>query len=226
MADLYDDYNEGVDDEFVDFEFGSNEKVERWMRIWMNEKASPEILPFESSVVDDIVLRLRSQKLRLRTLGVIEKMVVSMEYERYSYMLRDYLKARLLKLHKIGDYVLAEEDDAMIPEQEKIVNRLSNAERSFIENRKALRDEHFDSQILTYLTKRMRGVDAKKSVTEPRYNNFVVAHVVEEIGAVQVESSTQQTEGSGIVNLTKGSCHILKYSLIRDFVLSGKMELI
>lgn len=61
MDDAYDDFEEFADDEPVDFDFSSNEKVEEWVRVWMNEKASPEILPFRADLVDDLIIRLSAQ---------------------------------------------------------------------------------------------------------------------------------------------------------------------
>lgn len=156
-------------------------------------------------------------------------MIVSMEYERFAFMLRDYLKMRMMKLHHIGDYALAQKNDPDIDDSELIVNRLSAAELSFIKDHKALRDEHFETQLLNYLTARMRTVDKGKTVTKPQLNKFVCIKVIEHIGQMQLGTQSfgeSQGETGNIIDFSKGSSHIVRYSLIRDFIKSNKMELI
>jgi hypothetical protein len=76
---------------------------QRLQAAWLNEKAAPELLPFESDVVAQLIEAVQRQRqevddTRTRTAdAAFAANLYDMELERIKYLLRGYLRTRLTK---------------------------------------------------------------------------------------------------------------------------------
>ncbi|KAH8500965.1 hypothetical protein H0E87_015980 [Populus deltoides] len=81
----------------------STTDVELLKRAWRNEKAAPEILQFESSLVQRIKeqIELAEQNVEISEANNIDPLTVSlyqMDLDRTQFLLRSYLRVRLQKV--------------------------------------------------------------------------------------------------------------------------------
>lgn len=95
--------------EYLDDECISTEQlVQRLEEAWLNEKFSPEILPYSGGVVDCLLDQLTHMQGNLQQIDRADFRggVHKMELERIQYILTSYLKIRLAKIEKHGSFIL------------------------------------------------------------------------------------------------------------------------
>ncbi len=88
-----------------------NSYMGRMVRAWLVEKNGPDLLPFQSELVDELSERIESQSDYLTDLtadqmenGIFR--IVLLEVERAKFLLRSYLRARLNKVISICIFLL------------------------------------------------------------------------------------------------------------------------
>ncbi|KAG2261121.1 hypothetical protein Bca52824_068200 [Brassica carinata] len=114
----------------ADFEsLSSTSDVELLKRAWRNEKAAPEILPYEGALVERAKgqIELVEENIEDYVKNGIDPLVVSlyqMDLDRTQFLLRSYLRVRLLKIEKFMFHILkSEEAESRLSEQEKVFAR-------------------------------------------------------------------------------------------------------
>ncbi|AED95757.1 DNA replication protein-like protein [Arabidopsis thaliana] len=104
----------------------STSDVELLKRAWRNEKAAPEILQYEGALVDRAKeqIELVEETIEDYVENGIDPLVVSlyqMDLDRAQFLLRSYLRVRLLKIEKFMFHNLnSEEAERRLSEQEKV----------------------------------------------------------------------------------------------------------
>ena len=78
---------------------------ERLVRVWLNERAAPELLPHPAGILADVLEFVENQQAQLDTAttttsadAVLSALLYEMELERYRYILRDFAQCRLRKV--------------------------------------------------------------------------------------------------------------------------------
>ena len=192
------------------------------VRLWVNEQRCPELLPYEETVVENVMKSLRPQW-NLITARQAQwtgresylRDLLTMEADRVGYVLKSYLRVRLLKLEKFSRYYLV--SHPML---------LSSAERNFAGNILKASDDTMQAMFLRHLP---QGDEYFQSLTasddpggdmirKPNLNRVVFAKVIEAVGTIAV--------GEDTVTLEKDTMYIIRYDLIRDFVLDKRIFLI
>ena len=189
---------------------------------WVNERRCPELLAYEERTVESIMNSLRAQRslisARQAQWSVRESHIrdlLTMEADRVAYVLKGYLRVRLLKLEVYGRFYI-----------EFFPHFLSQAEITFASNLLKASDETMQSMFLRHLP---QGDEYFQSlvasddpggemVKKPDLKKTVFVRVNEPVGAISV--------GDESVNLDKDKMYIVKYDLVRDFVLDKRISLI
>ena len=116
-------------------------------RAWMNEQRAPELLPYESEAVENILNSLRPQWTLIsarqaqwtgRDSHIRD--LLTMEADRVGYILKSYLRVRLYKIqHYARHYLMTGQ------------HLLSSAELSFAKNILSISEEAFKTMFLRHL---------------------------------------------------------------------------
>lgn len=102
---LEDDYGESVGE---DKDNKKARNLQKLTEIWQAERIAPEILQFETELLDQVMERLRSQIefIEMHTADLatdkhmkLKLLLVETELERVKFLIRGYLRARI---HKVG----------------------------------------------------------------------------------------------------------------------------
>lgn len=196
-----------------------------------NEKAAPELLRFESDLVDKIKDLLKEQSAKVDQVRggargkALLQMIYQMDHDRARYMLHEYLRVRLKKIQRFGLHIFQYEE-----EKEK----LSPSELVFADQFVQLDENHLKRLVLDKLPKVFQGYtddygEMGNMVTEPNLDQFVFCRPQVDIGNVQVEDDDMldqdiQEEG-GAVEFMEGDLIAVRYSKIRQLVVSGDVAL-
>ncbi|KAF2310297.1 hypothetical protein GH714_007623 [Hevea brasiliensis] len=138
----------------------STTDVELLKRAWRNEKAAPEILQYESSLVQRIKeqIELAEQNVEMFEADSIDPLTVSlyqMDLDRTQFLLRSYLRVRLQKIEEYLFHIL---------KTDEYLNRLSKQEQMFARRCTDDLGNHLDETVLSKLPDNYQSI-LKQSIT-------------------------------------------------------------
>eukprot|EP00927_Polykrikos_kofoidii_P079043 TRINITY_DN75837_c0_g1_i1.p1 TRINITY_DN75837_c0_g1~~TRINITY_DN75837_c0_g1_i1.p1 ORF type:complete len:239 (-),score=29.72 TRINITY_DN75837_c0_g1_i1:118-834(-) len=219
----------GADEPFV------NKDVTRLFSCWRNEKYAPELLPFDREVIENIAELLQYVSETMDEERMDEDftdpndpdyVLRSMDLQRTRYVLRDLLRIRLWKLGKWPQHYLEPSNMAL----------LSDAERLYLRDAWDLKAGFLEHRLLGALPEAKRGlndtIDLYEMVRRPVLDNHVYVRITGDVGTIEIPPSmTQDSAGTQRpLNLEEGNTYLLRYSLIRKFLMEpehmGKVQLV
>ncbi|XP_023752279.1 DNA replication complex GINS protein SLD5 [Lactuca sativa] len=194
-------------------------------RSWRNEKASPEILQFESSLVQ----RSREQ-IQLMEETVEEFMnngedpltvsLYQMDIDRTMFLLRSYLRIRLQKIEKFMFH---------IQKTAELWTRLSRQEQKFAKRSIEDTKQHLDESVLSKLPDRYKShlkqsviSEEDDMVMEPKLDAFVICRSRKFLGGLPVDDSGEENP----LDMYAGDIYALRYKSIKPLVESGQLDLV
>lgn len=202
-------------------------EIQKLKQAMLNEKFSPEILPFEKSLVQELkeVIEVQDGLIDEEELGTLSGPsrnslglhLRKVEIGRVKYLLRAYLRSRLLKIEHRAKRTLHDE---------LYRSRLSPDELKYAENFLKLMEAHFQSSFLQQLPEKLRSVDDRDGDVDmnpgPALNRFVFCHVKKNVGTTAIsDDPTDQA-----LYLGAGDVYCLRYKPVRDLVESGSVDLL
>ncbi|KAK2405082.1 GINS complex subunit [Trifolium repens] len=206
----------------------STTDVELLKRAWRNEKAAPEILRFES----DLITRVREQ-IELMEETVEEKLTVGtdplsvslyqMDLDRTLFLLRSYLRIRILKIEKYMFH---------IRKTEELWNRLSKDEKFFTERCTDDLKKHLEESVLSKLPENYQSYERQSVISEeddmvpePRLDTFVLCRSKEYLTGIQLEDGPVD-DRSKLFEMEPDVLYFICYKSIKPLVESGKIDLL
>ncbi|KAI8578840.1 hypothetical protein K450DRAFT_244783 [Umbelopsis ramanniana AG] len=209
-------YETGLDDEFA------TDDVAEMTQIWINERNSPEILPYRRRLVEDLTELIEHQGM-VAMEGLSENvdmrfrsMLYQTEMERIKFLIRNYLRTRLYKIEKYTTYLLNRPD---------VRERLSDKEYEYAQSYAELLEKHYSKSFLNTLPQSQQDVNEKintlSSVSVPDEYSAVIVRGKEEQGMFELESRRQYE-----IRLSPESIYMVRYSDIKLLLEEGQVELI
>ncbi|KAJ1934152.1 GINS complex subunit, partial [Linderina pennispora] len=183
-------------------------------RAWINERNSPELYTYEGAALENLMELVDFQLQSLDAQPASIQNVIRMDADRVKYLVRSYLRTRLNKVEQHSGYVLRE-----------MKERLSQAELEYAEGFRSLQDAHVRKSFLDQFPAHLRRVDEEtkdglKMVPEPDMDRAVFCRVRTTVGQFQFDESEDP------IVMKKGNIFITQYSIIRDLLRDGRVELI
>eukprot|EP01041_Mallomonas_annulata_P003478 gene3478-6923_t len=197
-----------------------NNDIAKLNNLWRTEVHSPEILPFQSELVEELRLLVENQEAVIDDKNqnpeeAFTATLYRMEIERVKYSLLRYLRSRICKIEKQLHMIISNESnvlDRLSPEERAFAARLSQLNANFLE-------EAFINKFPESLKESLLETDDLTRNSRSYMKEFVFCKVIEDIGNVDVGSSQTQ-------RFLANDIHIVQYSVISEYVLSGKLQLI
>lgn len=203
----------------------STTDVELLKRAWRNEKAAPEILRYQ----EDLVKRAKEQiQLMEETVeefaeSGIDPLTVSlyqMDLDRAQFLLRSYLRVRLLKIEKYVFHILkSDETESLLSEQEKMFARRCADNMG----------KHLEESVLLRLPDNYQSVLKQSIISEeddmvpqPELETFVVCKSKNFVSLNLYEDG----ENPETVEMDRGDLYFIRYKIIKRAVETGKIDLV
>ncbi|KAI4202738.1 MAG: hypothetical protein LQ350_002404 [Teloschistes chrysophthalmus] len=192
-------------------------------RAWVTERSAPELLPWPSALMERVLDRIHQQ------IEVVEEQVGNMdpktnfrliiiqtELERFKFLVRSFLRTRIAKIDKHTLHILTS------PTQSA---RLSEPERQYATNHQALLQAHYQSSFLAQFPTSLQRLDDTAGgismIEQPDVDTAVFVRGLRDIDEPIV------VEGTDIdFELRRGDVYVVRWSAVREWVLSGDAELI
>lgn len=192
------------------------------VRCMVNERMSPEILPFETELLQEVLKKLELQQQWLLDCHELNSgdsdfklqlMIAETEIERLNYLVRMYLRTRLAKLDKFPAYYLGE-------------NRLllSENELDYIKQHFRILTRLYTDSFLKKMPPSLALIDdtrgGEQMVETPDLDQPVFFQYLGEKG-VEVDLG-----GDDFIDLQKGGIYVVRYSAIKRFLATDDIILI
>ncbi|KAF4548944.1 DNA replication complex GINS protein SLD5-like protein [Elsinoe fawcettii] len=211
-------------------------------RAWVNERTTPELLPYPSSLISRVSARITAQITRIEDLtsamdptANFALVVIQTELERFKFLLRSLLRTRMGKMDAFPLHYLQlarreeginghahEEEEG----QEGGNTMLSAMERRYLEHHTALLEGHYKASFLGAFPAQLQKMDdtggGVSMVDAPDLDTAVFVRVLRDAGTVEVQGE----QGVGEVELTRGDVWVLRWRVVREGVRRGDLEMI
>ncbi|KAL1597134.1 GINS complex subunit [Paraconiothyrium brasiliense] len=195
-------------------------------RSWVAERVAPEILPWPAELMERVLERIRRQiELVEDQTGSMDPktnfqlIVVQTELERFKFLVRSFLRARLKKIDAHPLHILALHTDA-----DELRPLLSPAEHQYLTSHQTLLSVHYASSFLSQFPSSLQRMDDTTGgismVDKPDEDAAVFVRVLRDVGEVAVEGTDKRFE------MKRGDVWVVRWSAVRGWVGSGDLELI
>lgn len=197
---------------------------ERLTQAWISERTAPELLPYQETLLSNILDRLREQieviemnSIELETQDQdikLKLLIIENEIERVNFLVRLYLRCRLSKIDQFSLYI-----NKNPAEQAK----LSSSELAYMTKHMRLLLDLYTASFLKELPEHLRALDEASGdnsmITEPDLNKFVFVRVVSE-SARPIRFKEHEIE------LEKDDIHTIQYKYVKSHIKRGEVVLI
>ncbi|GMY27942.1 DNA replication complex GINS protein SLD5 [Fagus crenata] len=201
----------------------STTDVELLKKAWRNEKAAPEILRFETSLIQRSrgQIQLMEETIEEYASSGIDPLTVSlyqMDLDRVQYLLRSYLRIRLQKIEKYMSH---------ISKSSEVQSRLSEQEKVFARRCADDMERHLEDSVLSKLPDNYRDIvkqsiisEENDMIPEPQLDTFVVCKSRRFLGPFQLVGSDE------LLEMKPDELCIIHYNSIRERVQEGDIDLV
>ena len=146
--------------------------------------------------------------------------VIQTELERFKFLVRSFLRARLKKIDTHPLHILARHS-ASLTEAQLL---LSPSEYQYLTSHQALLSSHYASSFLGQFPSALQKLDDTTGgismVDKPDEDVAVFVRVLRDVGEVAVEGTDKRFD------MKRGDVWVVRWSTVRGWVASGDLELI
>ncbi|CCH59638.1 hypothetical protein TBLA_0B08230 [Henningerozyma blattae CBS 6284] len=204
------------------------------IELWRNERCSPELLPYPTKLLDRILPRLQQQMEYIESLSMgfiseysqsskLPLLCMEAELERLKFVIRSFLRCRLKKIDKYNFYL----QSIIASSDTDSANLLSKQESIYLNKHSQILLKLFNNSILKHMPVDLQAIqDTEGSISmvdEPKWDQFVFIYVKDLSTQSFMVTIPQLNEE---VELSPGSIYVMRYSVIRDLLMQGKIQLI
>ncbi|CAM8975046.1 unnamed protein product [Rhodiola kirilowii] len=197
--------------------------VELLKKAWRHEKVAPEILRFETALVQRSreQVQLMDETVEEFAQSGVDPLTVSlyqMDLDRTQFLLRSYLRVRLQKIEKYMFHILKSDSWNLLSEQEqKFAKRCTDD-----------MGKHLEQSVLSKLPEGYKSILKQSTasedddmIPEPKLDTFVICRSKGDLGTFELD------DNDGVpLELLAGDLNILRYKSIKPLVESGQVELV
>ncbi|KAL8809907.1 MAG: hypothetical protein Q9200_003008 [Gallowayella weberi] len=192
-------------------------------RAWVTERSAPELLPWPSSLMERVLGRIHRQiEVVEDQVGNVDPktnfrlIIIQTELERFKFLVRSFVRTRIAKIDKHALYILSS------PTQ---TARLSASELQYANSHQTLLEAHYRSSFLSQFPSTLQRLDDTAGgismIEQPDVDTAVFVRVMRDVEEPIV------VEGTDIdFEMRRGDVYVVRWSAVREHVLSGDAELI
>ncbi|KAI4110953.1 MAG: hypothetical protein LQ339_000955 [Xanthoria mediterranea] len=192
-------------------------------RAWVTERSAPELLPWPSDLMERVLGRIHQQiEVVEEQVGNVDPktnfrlIIIQTELERFKYLVRSFLRTRMAKIDHYALYMLSN------PTQ---TARLSACELQYANSHQTLLESHYRSSFLSQFPTSLQRLDDTAGgismIEQPDTDAAVFVRALRTIEEPVVIEGTDTD-----FQMRRGDVHVVRWSAVREHVLSGDAELI
>ena len=192
------------------------------------EKAAPELLTYETYLIEKIVEQLENQQqccdhIAMSPEEYFKMCIIQMDLDRRKYLLSTYHRTRLCKIQHFMFYITHNE----------LGELLSPQEYEFVQNYYKLKTNHFKKCFTMYFSPKIftefipqkpnESVSEEESLKRiniavaPNLDQFVMVKIKEDIGNVSI--------GNSLTDFKQNEMHLIPYKIAKNLLESDLVDL-
>ncbi|MCJ1303547.1 GINS complex subunit, partial [Hypocenomyce scalaris] len=182
-------------------------------RAWVTERSAPEILPWPESLMERIMDRVRQQieLVETQTGNMDPKtnfrlIIIQTELERFKFLVRSFLRARVAKIDKHALYILTN------PSQK---SRLSSSEVQYLTTHQSLLHAHYRSSFLSQFPSQLQRLDDTAGgismIEQPEVDKAVFVRALKDVREPMVVEGTDMA-----FEMKRGDIFVRSPGLLHD----------
>jgi GINS complex subunit 4 len=189
---------------------------------WINEKFSPELLPYQGDLVDCMLEQVKHMEENVKKVpkSDIRGALHGLELSRIRYIINSYLRTRLDKIELYAYSILEQESKRS---QDEL--HLSEGEFQFAKDYFANMQTAFQTLALRHFPRNMVAFEPNKMTVSPALSSYVFVKALKEVtGLVLLGDDSEGRDEE--VDLEAGSQHIIQYRSISQLLKDSAVQLI
>jgi len=196
--------------------------LNKFQAAWINEKFSPELLPYQGEYVECLLEQIKHMDSNVRKLEKrdIRAPIHGLELSRIKYMISDYLRVRLDKIEKYTFNIL--EAESKRSEDDLY---LSEGEFQFAKDHFANTQTALQTIALRHFPRPLASFDPTKMSVHPPLNSYVFVKANRPVTGLILPNENPEEQDEE-VDLEENSQHILPYQPAAHLVKDGTVKLI
>jgi GINS complex subunit 4 len=215
-----------IDDILADLDASSAPQEETDLqnltRLWVAERCAPELLPYPTELMERVLARIAAQLVAIEdATGIMDPranfkaIVLETELERFKFMVRSLLRARIAKIdaHPLHYSTL-----------ESKTTFLSADELQYLQHHQTLLSSHYHASFLGGFPPQLQRLDDTAGgismVERPDVERAVFVRVLRDCGEVSVPGTDVRAE------FRRGDVWVVRWSAVKDKVLGGDVEVV
>ncbi|KAH7410295.1 hypothetical protein DE146DRAFT_345970 [Phaeosphaeria sp. MPI-PUGE-AT-0046c] len=199
-------------------------------RCWVAERVAPELLPWPSDLMDRVSSRIRRQieSVEDQTGNMDPKtnfklIIVQTELERFKFLVRSFVRARLKKIHQHPLHIQALHNASI----DSVQPLLAPFEHQYLTSHQSLLSAHYSSSFLSQFPASLQKLDDTTGgismIDKPDEDKAVFVRVLRDVGEILVEGTDRRFE------MKRGDVWVVRWSAIKQWAVgfgTGDVELI
>lgn len=240
IADILNDVSRNPRDPFADYDAqyasagrsriqSGQADLQALTRAWINERGTAELLPWpRDGLIDRVTALIKAQ------ISTVEEMtgdmdpktnfgliIIQTEVERWKFLIRSYLRARIAKIDKHTLYYLS------TPE---LQGRLSEVETAYATRHQSLLHNHYLSSFLSSFPTQLQNLNDTAGgismIGGPDEDGAVFVRGLGGRGEDSVVIRARGRDGDGEIEVSRGEVVVARWADVREHVEMGEMELV
>ncbi|CAI6335218.1 unnamed protein product [Periconia digitata] len=196
-------------------------------RCWVAERVAPELLPWPEEVVERVLERIRRQiELVEDQTGDMDPktgfrlIVVQTELERFKFLVRSFLRARLRKIDAHPLHILNQHKDSL----EISRPLLSASEHQYLTTHQSLLATHYNSSFLSQFPASLQRLDDTTGgismVDKPDEDAAIFVRCLRDVGEILIDGTETR------IDMKRGDVWVVRWSAVKQWVEVGDLEVI
>ena len=229
----------GQNNQFLDND-NDNDKVDNnnslingLIKIWKNEKFSNDILLYQNSLISTAIDLVEKTEKELKDSSIEKENsdIIELDIERMKFLIKDYLRIRIMKIEKYLFYILKNDLSALLSENEvELVIKLINMKSVYFNE--GLKNVNQIANNFRYFTDRFKLMKEKISylndamIVSPSETDFVIIQSITDENLIINMKEVFDKYEYDFVQLEKNDICIIPYLAVKDLIKKNKVKLI
>ena len=220
-----DDNNDEIDN--------NNSLINGLIKIWKNEKFSNDILLYQNSLISTAIDLVEKTEKELKDSSIEKENsdIIELDIERMKFLIKDYLRIRIMKIEKYLFYILKNDLSALLSENEvELVIKLINMKSVYFNE--GLKNIHQSANNFRVFTDRFKLMKDKISalndamIVSPSENEFVIIQSITEENITINMKEVFDKYPYDFLQIEKNDIYILPYNAVKKLIKENKVKLI
>ncbi|KAF4518400.1 hypothetical protein B566_EDAN010493 [Ephemera danica] len=189
---------------------------------WINEKFSPELLPYQGDLVDCMLEQVKHMEENVKKVpkNDIRGALHGLELSRIRYIINNYLRTRLDKIELYAYSILDQESKR--PQNELY---LSEGEFQFAKDYFTNMQTAFQTLAIRHFPRNLVTFEPSKMTVAPALHSYVFIKAFKDISGLILPGDNSEGRDEE-VDLDAGSRHIIQYQPVAHLIKDGAVQLI